>query len=204
MITFGISNRCTQIAFYGYNVGRTEVFYFRRQHDNNVTDWQKVITQTDLVALLTTDANLAIDNRPYRIAGVSSNVAWSGIGMGIIANKFTDSLVTQLGITNEKIPRIAVRNFYENVWSGWEQIITKSFIQRGTVLITPTSVNTPEKYALVFPTSFSSVPTIVVTPNTGVAGVTASISDVTKTGCNIWLTRPNIVTTSINWIATNF
>lgn len=53
---------------------------------------------SDLEALLITGANLATANRAYQIAEVSSNVAWSDIGMDILANKFTDSLVTQFSI----------------------------------------------------------------------------------------------------------
>lgn len=48
VITFGRSNRCTQMAFYGYDINKTNVFYFRRQHDNNVSSWQQVMTNRNL------------------------------------------------------------------------------------------------------------------------------------------------------------
>lgn len=115
------------------------------------------------------------------------------------SNKYLlQELTTMIG---EKYHR-----FYDGFassWSSWERTVVNSDIQRGSVLITPASANTPQKYSLVFPKSFSSVPSVVATPNTGVSSVTATITDITKTGCNIWLTRPNIVATTVHWIATS-
>lgn len=96
------------------------------------------------------------------------------------------------------------RRYKDNgAWTDWEDIVLKNKIQRGAALITPTTANTPEKYTLVFPTAFSSVPTVVVTPNVGIANVTATVTDVTKNGCNIWLTRPNTTATTVHWLATS-
>ena len=79
-----------------------------------------------------------------------------------------------------------------------------SQIQRGQVSITPTTASTPKSKAISFPTAFATPPIVLTTPvdvapGTVVKGTSAT--DITTTGCNIWLTRSTLVATPVNWIA---
>lgn len=75
----------------------------------------------------------------------------------------------------------------------------------GTVNITPTAANTPTSVSVTFPEGlFNTAPTITVTPHTsapGTAVLGVAISNRTKTGCDIVLTRTNIIETTISWQA---
>ena len=43
VLTFGISNRCCQVAFYGYQIELTSgIMYARRQQDNAVSNWVQI------------------------------------------------------------------------------------------------------------------------------------------------------------------
>ena len=48
VMTFGIPDRCTQIAVYGFDIYTSNHTYIRRQHDNNVSDWVPFITDSDV------------------------------------------------------------------------------------------------------------------------------------------------------------
>jgi len=74
----------------------------------------------------------------------------------------------------------------------------------GTVVITPSSSNTPTYKAISFGKTFPIVPTVVVTPNSTVPGTTVTgwgVTDETTTGCKIWVTRTNTTNTWLSWIA---
>ena len=78
-------------------------------------------------------------------------------------------------------------------------------IASGSVQITPTAANTPTSAAVTFPAGrFSAAPVVMVTaytaaPGTVVTGV--AYSDVTSTGCLIWLTRAGTSATTVRWVA---
>ena len=79
-----------------------------------------------------------------------------------------------------------------------------SSIQSGVVLITPSAANTPTYVEVDFPTAFTSAPTVVATPLSTVPGTAVlgcGVSNVTATGCRIYLTRTNTTATSVSWIA---
>lgn len=79
-----------------------------------------------------------------------------------------------------------------------------SSIQSGVVLITPSAANTPTYVDVKFPTAFTSAPTVVATPLSTVPGTAVlgcGVSNVTATGCRIYLTRTNTTATSVSWIA---
>lgn len=82
-------------------------------------------------------------------------------------------------------------------------VMTSSFAA-GQVLITPTAANTPTSIAITFGKEFSNVPIVVCTANTMAPGTVVtgvSATDITKTGCNLWLTRTNTTATGVSWIA---
>lgn len=77
-------------------------------------------------------------------------------------------------------------------------------IATGYVVITPSAANTPTYKTISFGKTFPVVPTVVVTPNSTVAGTTVTgwaVTDVTTTNCKIWVTRGNTTDTGIQWIA---
>lgn len=45
VVTIGVSDRCIQLAFYGFSGASVDQgsIFFRRQHDNNVSGWMKVL-----------------------------------------------------------------------------------------------------------------------------------------------------------------
>ena len=78
----------------------------------------------------------------------------------------------------------------------------KSFVT-GKVTITPSSANTPKSADVTWP-AMSAVPIVVATPNTTVVGTTVkgvAVSDITTTGCKIWVTRGDTTATVVNYIA---
>ncbi len=77
-------------------------------------------------------------------------------------------------------------------------------IATGYVVITPSAANTPTYKTISFGKTFPVVPNVVVTPNSTVAGTTVTgwaVTDVTTTGCKIWVTRGNTTDVGIHWIA---
>ena len=63
-------------------------------NDREWTDWNEYVTDSDLKPLLVSDANLATENRAYRLSSASLNIPWSGIGCIINTNKY-DNFITQ-------------------------------------------------------------------------------------------------------------
>lgn len=80
---------------------------------------------------------------------------------------------------------------------GGFQILT------GRVDITP-KANTPTAKAVKFSREFASAPVVITCPASSVPGTTitgTSASDVTKSGCNIYLTRSGTATSTVMWVA---
>ena len=77
-------------------------------------------------------------------------------------------------------------------------------IQHGRISITPSAANTPTTKIVTFSKEFSGMPTVVTTPLSGVPGTTVlgtSAADPSATQVNIYLTRANTTSTSVQWIA---
>ena len=73
----------------------------------------------------------------------------------------------------------------------------------GKVDITP-KVNTPTAKAITFSREFASAPVVITCPASSAPGTAitgTSASDVTKSGCNIYLTRSGTTTSTIMWVA---
>ena len=48
VLTFGTGSRCTQLAFYGFDINRnSNSIYIRRQHDTTVSKWYRLISSAD-------------------------------------------------------------------------------------------------------------------------------------------------------------
>ena len=80
---------------------------------------------------------------------------------------------------------------------GGFQILT------GRVDITP-KANTPTAKEVVFSREFASAPVVITCPASSVPGTAitgTSASDVTKSGCNIYLTRSGTTTSTVMWVA---
>ena len=93
-------------------------------------------------------------------------------------------------------------------WAGRSFGISRSTqlnsdLQGGIVSITPTSTNTPTYMQITFPVAFSSAPAVTVSPLTSAPHiVSASVLEITATGCKIYLTRSDATqNTSISWVA---
>ena len=79
-------------------------------------------------------------------------------------------------------------------------------IQWGVVTITPVA-NTPTSSAVKFSTAYTSVPMVVASPITTVGGTTVSsgtVSDITTSGFDAYVTRSNTTNTSVGWIAIGY
>lgn len=79
-------------------------------------------------------------------------------------------------------------------------------IASGHVNITPSAKNTPTSATISFGKTFETPPSVVVTPTSSVPGTVVTgwgVTDVTTTGCKIWVTRTNTTATGLNWIATS-
>ena len=77
-------------------------------------------------------------------------------------------------------------------------------IQHGRISITPSAANTPTTKIVTFNKAFSGTPTVTTTPLSGVPGTTVlgtSAADPSATQVNIYLTRSNTTSTSVQWIA---
>ena len=73
----------------------------------------------------------------------------------------------------------------------------------GSVNITPTA-NTPTSASIAFSRAFASRPTMITTPYSSVIGTQVlgtSVSNVTTTGCDIYVTRTNATTLTVFWLA---
>lgn len=104
------------------------------------------------------------------------------------------------------IDAVGKRGVHSHDGSQWWPIaISSGLVQvaSGTVNITPVA-NTPTSGAVLFPFTFDSTPTVVVTfngtvPGTVVTGVSAG--SITTAGFNAWVTRTNNTSTTLSWIA---
>lgn len=94
-------------------------------------------------------------------------------------------------------------NVGEAGWGPWVFPLTNADIQSGAISITPTGINKPTYKQITFPIPYSAAPAIVVSPITSAPNlVSASVLDVTSTGCKIYLTRSDAIqATSVMWIA---
>ena len=94
-------------------------------------------------------------------------------------------------------------NVGEAGWGPWIFPLTNADIQSGAISITPTGINKPTYKQITFPIPYSAAPAIVVSPITSAPNlVSASVLDVTSTGCKIYLTRSDTIqATSVMWIA---
>lgn len=82
---------------------------------------------------------------------------------------------------------------------------TMPVVQYGSVSITPSAANTPTSKEVTFAKAFAAMPTVVATAASSVVGTVVlgvGVSNVTKTGFTIWITRTNTTSTGINWVAT--
>jgi hypothetical protein len=86
-------------------------------------------------------------------------------------------------------------------------------VQGGTASVAPTT-STPGgtfygaaynrgSVAVVFPLAFDAAPAVTVTADSSAPGqiIEINVTDVTATGCTIWLARTNTTTTTVYWIA---
>lgn len=80
---------------------------------------------------------------------------------------------------------------------------SSGFCQKGAVVCNATA-NTPTKTSVTFSSTFSAVPTVVVTPISAQPGTyvkCVSVSNVTTKGFDIYLNRTDSNSTSVAWIA---
>ncbi len=85
------------------------------------------------------------------------------------------------------------------------RLIAPKSIAHGSVSITPSAANTPTSKAVTW-TAMSAVPSIVVTPYTGVPGTQVTgcaVNNPSKTGCSIVATRTNTSAFTVYYIAIN-
>jgi hypothetical protein len=85
------------------------------------------------------------------------------------------------------------------------RLIAPKSIAHGSVSITPSAANTPTSKAVTW-TEMSAVPSIVVTPYTGVPGTQVTgcaVNNPSKTGCSIVVTRTNTSAFTVYYIAIN-
>lgn len=75
-------------------------------------------------------------------------------------------------------------------------------LQRGYALV-QAAANTVTSLAVTFPTTFTSVPRVCVTPHTSRPDlIQASVGNITTTGFTLYLYRTNASATGVSWIAT--
>lgn len=78
-------------------------------------------------------------------------------------------------------------------------------IATGIASITPTAANAPTSADITFPTGrFSVAPVVQVTAATSVPGSQVTgvgVTNVTSTGCRVFVTRINTTATPVNWTA---
>ena len=88
--------------------------------------------------------------------------------------------------------------------SGDRLVFNQGNLQSGSVNITPSAANTPTNVTITFPNPFNTAPIVVATPVTGGPGTYVkgvAVLGVTTTQCTIVLTRADVQTTAVNWIA---
>ena len=115
----------------------------------------------------------------------------------IVAEEADEGVGVRIGTNNHPISYIRALHLLAN---GFEvpQILY------GETSITPTAANTPTKKSITFSKEFSGVPKVMATyvgtaPGTVVTGV--SVSNIKKTGFDLYVTRTSTTATSICWVA---
>lgn len=75
-------------------------------------------------------------------------------------------------------------------------------LQSGSVLMKVPTAKTTVSATVTFPTAFTKVPKVVVTPyTTGPSLCSASVQNVTTTGFTVYFYRTTAVDTAVNWMA---
>ena len=90
--------------------------------------------------------------------------------------------------------------------SGKVHLSNGLLIQWGVATITPVA-NTPTGSGVKFSTAYTSVPIVVASPITTVAGTTVTggtVAEITTTGFDAYVTRSNTTNTSVGWIAIGY
>lgn len=140
----------------------------------------------------------------------NSNVVERDSGNTNFVTKRTDTDVTAWfgigsGGTNHGLWSVPLNKWLVNCDS------TRAFFNGGQIdsgreTIVPSAANTPTSKTITFGKTFIAAPNVVVTtestvPGTIVTGV--GVTDITTTGCKLWVTRTNTTQTIVNWIATS-
>lgn len=112
------------------------------------------------------------------------------VGTALTAEELTDNVN---GLIDAATAGITIENdgdvYYQNLQRGY------ALVQAGADTVT--------SLAVTFPTAFTSVPRVVVTPHTSRPDlVQASVSNITTTGFTLYLYRTNASSTGVSWIAT--
>ena len=90
--------------------------------------------------------------------------------------------------------------------TGRVQFSNGLLIQWGVVSITPVA-NTPTSAAVKFPVAYTSIPMVLTTAITTVAGTSVSgnaSANITVTGFDAYVTRNNTTSTSVGWVAIGY
>lgn len=86
-------------------------------------------------------------------------------------------------------------------------------VQGGQVTVSPTTSTSGGTFygaaynrgssPVTFPLAFDSTPVVTVTADSNAPGqiIELNVTDVTATGCTVWLARTNTTTTTVYWIA---
>lgn len=110
----------------------------------------------------------------------AKNLTISGMNASTMAN--VDILATQVKISGQ---------------------VVATGIQSGMVTITPVA-NTPTSAHVTFSPAYSTAPIVLCTAVSGVPGTQVTgfaVSNITTTGCDIYVTRTNTNSTSVNWLS---
>ncbi|MEX3625184.1 DUF859 family phage minor structural protein [Viridibacillus arvi] len=87
---------------------------------------------------------------------------------------------------------------------SWGTLATQEQFASGRAVITPAVKDKPTSLTIKFGKTFNTIPTVMVTPNTEVAGSTVTgwaVTAITTTGCTLWATRTNLTDTALYWTA---
>jgi hypothetical protein len=173
----GADNSANEIL----NVGQTAVTVNQQLVINQTTPLlMKMATNDGQVRITSTSANNWIQSGT--MANAPKNLTISGMNASTMTN--VDILSNTVKISGNQVPTFAN-------------------IQSGSVTITPVA-NTPTSGHVNFSPAYTTAPIVVATgvsavPGTQVTGV--AVTNITTTGCDIYVTRTNTNSTSINWVA---
>ena len=158
------------------------------------------------------------DNHTWLLRIDSNNQVWvpgDKISLGEVTDTTTKDIAMQNSVRKVNISLNANKNFgfYDATMGSWVLSVDENgrfsapkSIVHGSVNIKTTAANTPTSAHV--PTTgswpFAEIPTILVTPYTGVpgTGVTGcSFTNPTKEGCDIVITRTGAGTTTVHYLA---